>query len=443
MLYLVNAENIYFPKIKEYFREIISSYDNGNYRSAMVMLYSTIVCDLMLKLRELRDEFNDAKAAKILEEINKDRAVTGNCAWERDLVEKIWKETELLSLESYAMVNRIHELRNLSAHPALNEDYELISPTPEMTVAYVKKALDDIFTKPAIFAQKIVNRMSDDLASKKERFLADQSAFETYLEKVYFCRMSPKMVKDVFKAFWKFTFVRTKDDGDVFRDNRTINRKLLEIMLKKYCYELCEYIGQHKTVFTVAENRSLEGHLCRLMAFFPQVYCKLDNTVKDQLRACNDDNFAAIKWFESGDLELHLSNLKIESDVLSSNVLRLLSDVCKTQGKSKSFVKFLIDFYSESGTYVSARNRFDCMIEPYLDQFDKEDYIMLIKVINSNDQIYNYSGQISRNDRIMESASDLLTEDFVISSFENFHYTEDAGEAEGIDHTSSEDNEEL
>lgn len=42
-LYLVNAENIYFPQIKEYFREIVSSYDNGNYRSAMVMLYSTIV----------------------------------------------------------------------------------------------------------------------------------------------------------------------------------------------------------------------------------------------------------------------------------------------------------------------------------------------------------------------------------------------------------------
>ena len=48
-LYLMNAENIYFPQIKEYYREIVSSYDNGNYRSAMVMLYSTIVCDLLLK----------------------------------------------------------------------------------------------------------------------------------------------------------------------------------------------------------------------------------------------------------------------------------------------------------------------------------------------------------------------------------------------------------
>jgi hypothetical protein len=63
-LYLVNAENIYFPQIKEYFREIVSSYDNGNYRSAMVMLYSTIVCDLLLKLKELADVFQTRRQKK-------------------------------------------------------------------------------------------------------------------------------------------------------------------------------------------------------------------------------------------------------------------------------------------------------------------------------------------------------------------------------------------
>jgi hypothetical protein len=423
MLYLVNAENIYFPKTKEYFREIISSYDNGNYRSAMVMLYSTIVCDLMLKLRELRDEFNDEKAKKMLDDINEDRDKAGDCTWERKLVERIWKETELLSDESYAMVKRIHELRNFSAHPALNEDYELISPTPEMTVAYVKKALDDIFTKPSIFAQRIVGRMSDDLASKKERFLADQEAFETYLERVYFCRMSSKMVKDVFKAFWKFTFVRTNDDGDVFQNNRTINRKLLEIMLKKYSFELCEFIGKNKTVFTVAETRYNEGHLCRLLAFYPQVYVQLDDTVKDQIKACNDDTFNAIKWFESGDIDVHLRQMRISGDVIPDKALKLLAKICSKQGRDKSFVKFLIDFYSNSRTYSSTRNRFDCMVEPYLDKFDKEYFIRIIEAINSNDQIYNYCGQISRNDRILESAHNLLGEEYDLSSYENFNYT--------------------
>ena len=32
-LYLIESENIYFPQIRGYFKEIVSSYDNGNYRS--------------------------------------------------------------------------------------------------------------------------------------------------------------------------------------------------------------------------------------------------------------------------------------------------------------------------------------------------------------------------------------------------------------------------
>ena len=36
----------------------------------MVMLYSTIVCDLLLKLKELSDVYNDKKAEKILKDIN-------------------------------------------------------------------------------------------------------------------------------------------------------------------------------------------------------------------------------------------------------------------------------------------------------------------------------------------------------------------------------------
>lgn len=135
-LYLMNAENIYFPQIKEYYREIVSSYDNGNYRSAMVMLYSTIVCDLLLKLKELSDVYNDKKAEKILKDINEERKKKGNSAWEWDLIETIRERTELLSDESYAMIEHIYDLRNFSAHPAMNDDYELISPSPEMTVAY-------------------------------------------------------------------------------------------------------------------------------------------------------------------------------------------------------------------------------------------------------------------------------------------------------------------
>lgn len=432
-LYLVNAEKIYFPQIKEYFREIVSSYDNGNYRSAMVMLYSTIVCDLLLKLKELSDVYNDEKAEKLLIEINTERKQAGNSSWEWKLIKAIRERTELLSDEAYSMIDHVYDLRNFSAHPAMTEDYELISPTPEMTVAYIKKALDDIFTKPSVFAQNIVNRMSDDVSERKEQYQNDFEAFEQYLDKVYFQRMTEKMVNQVFKAFWKFTFVKT--EGEVFQKNRYINRRVMEAMLNKYYLGLCEYIEQNQSSFSIAADSNCLGNACILCAYFPQVYHKLDETAKYQIREFKEKDVAIIKWFLSGDLESHLSTLQIRHDNFHRNILNILEKICNKQGQPRLFTKYLILHYSQSSTYISARNRFDNIIEPNLDKFGREDFIQLIQVINENDQIYNYYGQSYRNDRLLSIAKPVLTEAFDFSQYEHFRFTEDV-EAE------EEDNEE-
>lgn len=57
MVYIPEAEDIYFAKTKEYFNEVLSNYANGNYRSAIVMLYSVAICDLLFKLQELLDMY--------------------------------------------------------------------------------------------------------------------------------------------------------------------------------------------------------------------------------------------------------------------------------------------------------------------------------------------------------------------------------------------------
>ena len=44
-------EQIPITKTKEYFKEVYSSYCIGNYRSAVVMLWTVIVCDLLFKLQ--------------------------------------------------------------------------------------------------------------------------------------------------------------------------------------------------------------------------------------------------------------------------------------------------------------------------------------------------------------------------------------------------------
>jgi hypothetical protein len=40
-------ENVVSPQTKEYLKEVVSSYNHGNYRSAIVVLYTVVIFDLI------------------------------------------------------------------------------------------------------------------------------------------------------------------------------------------------------------------------------------------------------------------------------------------------------------------------------------------------------------------------------------------------------------
>ena len=73
-----NENNIYSSKTRNYFKEVISSYNNENFRSAIVMLYSTVISDLIIKLQELRDTDGDKTAETILSQIESKRIQKSN-----------------------------------------------------------------------------------------------------------------------------------------------------------------------------------------------------------------------------------------------------------------------------------------------------------------------------------------------------------------------------
>lgn len=149
MIYLPEADDIYFPKTREYFKEVISSYSNGNYRSATVMLYSVAICDILLKLKELRDMYNDATATSILKEIAQEQKESkSKSSWEKTLLEKVRDKTKLIDLKTFSDLQHLFDDRNFSAHPATNEDFELYSPSQETVIAYIRIVLIEILIKP-------------------------------------------------------------------------------------------------------------------------------------------------------------------------------------------------------------------------------------------------------------------------------------------------------
>lgn len=91
------ADRIFFEKSKKYFQEVTSSYYSGNYRSAIVMLWSVVIFDLVLKLQSLKNSYNDASAISLLEEITKKQIQNPKSPdWELYLVEKVCENTNLI-----------------------------------------------------------------------------------------------------------------------------------------------------------------------------------------------------------------------------------------------------------------------------------------------------------------------------------------------------------
>src|SRR4051794_15485909 len=90
-------ERISDHRTKQYFGEVYSSYAHSNYRSAVVMLWSVVVCDILFKLDHLRTLYSDPTADKILTEIEDLRRRNPKSPeWEWELVEKIQDRTHLL-----------------------------------------------------------------------------------------------------------------------------------------------------------------------------------------------------------------------------------------------------------------------------------------------------------------------------------------------------------
>lgn len=116
-IYLQEADKIYFKNTKEYFQEVMSSYSIGNYRSANVMLYSVAICDILLKLQELQDMYNDSVAKEILEAVKKQQKQNEkNPAWENKLLEMVKTKTQLLDAVAYTHLKEAsHWIRRFRA----------------------------------------------------------------------------------------------------------------------------------------------------------------------------------------------------------------------------------------------------------------------------------------------------------------------------------------
>ena len=396
---------------KDCFAEVVSCYNSGNYRSAVVMLWSVAVCDLLFKLNELAERYDDTKAKKILAEIKSQQENNKRSPkWEEELINKISERTELLNTSEETNLRHLQEQRHLSAHPVVNEDFQLHRPNQETVRALIRNTLDGLLIKDPLLSrsQKIESDLVDDIRKNKELFPSIEK-LKTYLDSKYYSRLSMEAEKGVFRSLWKFVF-RSEDDN--CEENREINYKALFILYKKKRTEFNRQIETDKTYFSnTASADNILLLLIKFLSRYSEIYNLLTEDAKTLIEGFIEKDVTArwLAWFTANSLEEHINNLrrwiddKPNYDKFPDDTASFWDDfvhISQSDEWKRAVIYLAIKCYGASYSFDIADERFEKIILRILQDAELEDLELLIEESKKNDQIYKRRKALSASEHI-------------------------------------------
>lgn len=408
-------EKVVSPLSKEYLKEVLSSYHHGNYRSAVVVLYTVVIFDLIEKLRILKDIYNDSKASDILTEIEDiQRRNPKSSEWERKLVELVCKKTELFDSVEERKMDYLKDIRNISAHPIYNNEYKLINPTKEETRSLIRNCFEIVFQKEPLLTKKILDELISD--SKQFQSKVGSQGLGEYLDSKYFSKMNDKVKGEVFKSLWKFVFKINNDDCIM---DRKYNYYTLYYLVKgkeelyynvvnedSAWYSQIEY---QKTRFDsdfhyADEYETSISSLIFFLAQFNRFYRYLDEHAKQIIKGAVKDNirYLTVSYYASENMKVHLENLKIKHQSITYSSKRpyyechtcinIIDLIILYENSVKmgddSYVKDFIIYYFTTSVQFSGASYIWGLVRIYLSKFNEEEMNKLVREINGCRDIY-------------------------------------------------------
>ncbi|MEL4243279.1 hypothetical protein [Shewanella xiamenensis] len=424
---------IYDRRTRKYFDEVYKSYANGCYRSATVMLWSVVVCDIIFKLQELRDLYSDNTSEKILIEIEtlqKDDPYSPK--WEKELIKKVFERTQLLDTASNHKIMLIQEHRHLSAHPVISDEDTLFEPTQEMIRSDIRNSIEVMLSKPPFMSQKILSTFLEDLEKVKDLFPSDIALYK-YIESKYLRALNKDTLVKIFKGLWKFSF-RSEDEKSI--ENRDINIRAMKLIFDKEKNSMVDAIKSEPAYYSNISKDS--GAIKALIDFISMervIYDSLEDSAKELIKPVLKDNLSyfGIAFFISESPEDHVKKLikwitdnyyKKYGDkghYLNQKHLEKLKAVCQELGLDSEYRDFGIACFISSADFERADMYFDRYVDKDLDHYTKEQLETLLDGANKNNQCYWRNRSRNGNDslRILKVAKDKFEDGFDFSVYNN------------------------
>lgn len=437
------AEQIYHQKTREFFKEVLQSYVNGSYRSAVVMLYSVAISDLIYKLKDLKELYEDETAISILGKIEEEQEknTTNPGAWEGILIDEVKIRTLLLEPADKITLDSLRQHRHLSAHPVLTQEDLLSTPNKETVRALIRNILEGLLIKNPVMSKKVFDTLLEDLGEHKN-FFSDDLSLENYIESRYLKNTNEHMINTIFKDLWSITFNCTSDPC---KTNREINYRTLKIIYKKFRASLLKYIKENPIPYNKFKEDD-EGILLRLTEFFgnnPELYSFVESFNQTKLKEKID-----MKWkfkvrspFLRENMEKHFDYLIkgihsseygyyeekfSESHILDRAEQALLFKWASENDCVINYYDLLIKQYTHSGDFDTAYYNYGDLIKPDLKQFNRNHFLDLFDGINRNRQCHGHKYAKDNNSEIRKYSDLILGPDFDYKSkFPNVQFKED------------------
>ncbi|MCW3793995.1 hypothetical protein OM416_20580 [Paenibacillus sp. LS1] len=421
------SERISHPKTKEYFREVMSSYAIGNYRSAVASLYTIVISDLVFKLKDQVERENDQGAAQILREVDAEKNKNPekfSSKWESDLVDKVFKETKLLEMGDKAAIDHLKIQRNLSSHPNIldTEENTLFTPSKEDVRAHIRSMLEGVLTKSSVHTARLVDniieiRMPELYARADEDTEYDNMFIHRYLKD-----LNDKAIESLFKKLWKYTF---KLEDDLCNKNRVVNARTLHLITNLYPEIVFRCVSSDQVFY----SKVIPNHdqLSKMIDFFivnPRLFRLLDKDIQKDIEENikKKQTFYVRSVFLSSSLEQHLINTTeyLQGRTITLICLRAYKKLTDVLKRPQDLVKLIFRYYSQSDTYTEAYSRFSLIKRMVtLESLDEAEYHDLLKVMNTTYQIYKGTNCPDLVLEIQEAAEQKLGKKLDLSSYSN------------------------
>ncbi|RFB33412.1 hypothetical protein [Brevibacillus sp. VP] len=422
------AEQIKHPLTKEYFKEVLSSYQIGNYRSAIVSLYTVVITDLINKLKDLVDREEDVGAKKILDEIDEERLKdTSLSKWETSLVKKVYEQTKLIEAHDLANIDALKAHRNLSAHPAITSEDLLFTPNKETVRAHIRNMLEGILNKPSMFTHQIVDHFIMKFPALHEQwgdpFSVYQVDYDHIIHKKYLIYFTDKAIKKLFRSLYKLAY-RTNSPEAI--EHRWATHETLMVILSKYPEIVYTAFSEEKAYYS---NISFEKRIVHNLIYFfrkaPRLYPFLDEETQEQLKSIlsNDISCFVSSWFISETQEMHYEKVIEKFNKLKSSMpnglLYDIKELATSVGRSAEYPDFIIRNYSRSSSYTESYELFRLQVRPSLKYFSDDQFNNLLHTMNTNSQIYHLHTIADLIEQIQSEAEKYLQKRIDMSPYKN------------------------